>query len=131
MARCHYCPTRNSHFLHSKRSIAYWCSWDQKRLLFIHETTIKWKFASSMKKMKPKKSGWSSVHWLMVCPKACHSALFASVWSYGNRWRSWCIVRITELGWSVSWDKRLVILLGNCSKYFLTLTLRYSVLDWP
>jgi len=47
---------------------------------------------------------------------------------YRNRWRSWCIMRITELEGFVSWDQRLLDSLGNCSKHRLTITIWFSVL---
>ena len=71
----------------------------------------------------------------MVCPKASLSALFASVLSckicilYGSTSRSWFMMRVTELlERSVSWDKRLVDFLGDCSKDCLTVSVLFSVL---
>ena len=99
--------------------------------LFVH-VTAKTEITSSLKKMKSKIPGWYAIHWLVVCPTARLSALFASVWSckicilYGNRWRSWCIMRMTELlERSVSWDRR------PPWRHLQTLSHRYDVIFFP
>ena len=109
-------------------------------ILFAQATT-KVEICLVTEKMKSKKSEWSSIRWLMVCLKARLSILFASVWSYKicnvyrNRWRSLCIMCITEfLEKSVSWYKRLADFLADCFKNCITVTMRLSVLidhGWP
>ena len=62
--------------------------------------------------MTSKKSGWSSIRWLMVDPNtrlSVRSEVYKVCILYGNKWRSWCIMRITELfEGSNSQDKRFV-----------------------
>ena len=105
----------------------------------------RWKCASSLKKIKSRKLGWSSVRRLMMLwQKASLSVLFTAVWAYRicilyrNMRRSWCIILITDvLDRSVSWDKRLVDFLGDIAKCSLILSMLGSVLAdlshplWP
>ena len=66
-------------FLHTKWVILMLMRLRSKvHISFVHMTTG-WKFASSLKKIKFKKSEWSSIHRLMVFLKVCLSTLFASV----------------------------------------------------
>ena len=96
----------------------------QKRIQcsYLFTWPIRWKFPSSLKKMDLEEI---RIHWLMVCPKARTSALFAFVWSkicfsYWNKWRSWCIMRITELlEISVSWNKYILDFVRDCSQHCL------------
>ena len=67
-------------------------------------------------------------------PKGTSFTIISIDWSckicilYGSRWRSWCIMRITELLRSISWDKRLVDFVGDWSKHCLTVIMWFSVL---
>ena len=124
------------------------CSWGwawTKNCMFCLLTfPIRWKCASSLKKIRSRKLGWSSIRQLMLWQNASLSALFAAVWAcriyilYRNMWRSWCIILITDvLDRSVSCNKRLVDFLGDIAKCSLTLSMLGSVLGdlscplWP
>jgi len=108
----------------------------KRHILVVHVIT-KVQICLISEKIKSKKLGFSSICWLMICPNACFSALFTSVWSckifilYGNRWRFWCFMRTGELERSVSWDKRLVDILGDCCKHYLRVNDLIFCPDWP
>ena len=103
--QCNYDPTRIKQSLFSHyvdNTDAHEAEPESKSAydVFLHD--LRWKFASSLKNIKSKKSGWTSIPWLMFCLKPRLSALFASHWSckifilYGNSWRPWCSMSITE-----------------------------------
>jgi len=72
-----------SHFLHTKSAILMLMRLGlslKAHILFLHVTT-KVEVCLVSEKTKSKKSGWSSIRWLMVCPKPRLSSLFESVWS--------------------------------------------------
>ena len=110
-------------------------AWTQNCMFCLLTCPLRWKCTSSLKKIKSRRLGWSPIHWLMLWQNASLSVLFAAGWDcricilYGNMWRSWCIILITDvLDRSVSCDKRLVDFLGDIAKCSLTLSMLGSVL---
>jgi len=65
-------------------------------------------------------------------PYLHRSELVKTCFLYGNRWISWCLMRIAELfERSVSWNKCLVDYLGDCPIHCLKVTMWFSVPpDW-
>jgi len=107
----------NTHFLHTKSAILMLSRLSlspKVHILFVHGTAAV-EICLITEKMKSKRPGWSLIHWLMICPNAHLSTLFASFWICKicilnwNRWRSQYIMCLTGLlkRSNVCWDKDL------------------------
>ena len=127
------------------RWICLWGCWDAQNLMFCLLTcSLKWKWASSLNKMKPSSPGLFSILSLMVWQNSLLSSFLASVcfWRiftlYGNNFKSlWMILCTVVLKMPTSWDSRRVDYRGDCSRCFLSartlarvLTATYHPL-WP
>ena len=110
------------------RWVCLWGCWDVQNLTFCLLTCpLKWKWASSLNRIKPRSSGLFSILSLMVWQNSLLSSLLASVcfWRiftlYGNNLKSlWMILCTVVLEMPTSWDSRRVDFRGDCSRCFLT-----------
>ena len=127
------------------RWVCLWGCWDAQNLMFCLLTcSLKWKWASSLNKMKPSSPGLFSILSLRVWQNSLLSSFLASVcfWRiftlYGNNFKSlWMILCTVVLKMPTSWDSRRVDYRGDCSRCFLSawtlarvLTATYHPL-WP
>ena len=106
------------------------CVWAQNRMFCLLACPLRWKCASSLKKIKSRILGCSLIHWVVLLQNASLSAFFAGVWActvcilYRNMWRFWCIIVIMDvLNRSVYCDKRLLVFLGDIAKINFTLSM--------
>ena len=110
------------------RWVCIWGCWDAQSLMFCLLTCpLKWKWASSLNRIKPRSPGLFSILSLMVWQNSLLSSLLASVcfWRictlHGNKFKSfWMILCTVVLKMPTSWDSRRVDFRGDCSRCFLT-----------
>ena len=110
------------------RWVCLWGSWDAQNLMFCLLTfPLKWKWALSLNRIKPRSPGLFSILSLTVWQNLLLSSLLASVYFwricalYGNNFKSlWMILCIAVLEMLTSWDSRRVDFHGDCSRCFLS-----------
>ena len=108
--------------------VCLWGCWDaQNRMFCLLTCPLKWKWASSLNRIKPRSPGLFSILSLTVWQNLLLSSLLASVYFwricalYGNNFKSlWMILCIAVLEMLTSWDSRRVDFHGDCSRCFLS-----------
>ena len=110
------------------RWVCLWGCWDAQNLMFCLLTCpLKWKWASSLNRIKPRSPGLFSFLSLMVWQNSLLSSLMASIcfWRiytlYENNFKSlWIILCTVVLKMPTSWESRRDDFWGDCSRFFLT-----------
>ena len=83
---------------------------------------LKWKWASSLNRIKPRSPGLFSILLTKFTPSLLTSVCFWRIWTfYGNNFKSlWMTLCTVILEVLTSWDSRFVGFCGDCSRRSLT-----------